>query len=179
MSHNNRVYAANYNTGEIEIYGHSGDTWWGLRRIQTPMKSGFIQIWVNYSNIFASSWVNDTIYIYNHDGSFKGQHGVSGKGGEAGRLWCPFLCHGNDDGDVLIADWGNKRLQVLHGDGRFSVVQMNAAPEVPRSAVYIPGRLYILEYEFSESKIRISVCLPEHMHNDNPVQIKDLFRWLI
>ena len=76
--------------------------------------------------------------------------GVGGKGGEAGRLWCPLLCHGDDDGDVLIADRWSERLQVLHSYGHFSIVEMNAAYEwQPESAVYIPGRLYFLENEWS------------------------------
>ena len=102
-----------------------------------------------------------------------------GEGGEPGRLRLPFLCHGDDDGDVLIADWGNNRLQVLHGDGRFSVVEMDAASEwSPWSAVYIPGRVYIMEHEWRGGvyKNRISVCLLEQLNDDHPVQIQDLFR---
>ena len=173
MSHNNRVYASQYDTGDIEIYGHSGDTWWGLRRIQTTMT--FSRLWVNDSNIFASRWNNQTIYIYSHDGSFKGQHGEHGEGGEAGRLRLPLMCHGDDDGDVLIADWGNRRLQVLHRDGRFSVVKRNATSG-PESAVCIPGRLYILQKEWDHSKNSISVYLPEQLNDDKHVQIQDLFR---
>ena len=116
MTNSNRVYASHLDTCDIEIYGHSGDTWWGLRRIQTPMIDHMIRIWVNDSAIFVSIWTNHTIYIYNHDGSFKGQHGGYGKGGEAWRFWYPLLCHGDDDGNVLIADWSNERLQVLHGE---------------------------------------------------------------
>ena len=179
MSHSNRVYAAQHAKGDIEIYGHSDETWWGLRRIQTPMKYHNIRLWVNDSSIFASSLHYDTIFIYNHDGSIKCQHGVYGEGGEAGQLRYPLLCHGDDDGDVLIADYLNRRLQVLHDDGHFSVVEINAAPECRlSSAVYIPGRFYILENEGTGGlyKHRISVYLPEQLNDDIPVQIQDLFR---
>ena len=159
-SHNSRVYAVNRYPCAIEIYGHSGDTWWGLRRIHTPFnREDIINLWVNDKNIYASSWDNDAIFVFNHDGTILGQHGVRGSG-EAGKLDHPLLCHGDDDGDVFIADWGNLRLQVLHGDGHFSVVNI---PIMwwPDSAVYTPGRLFVFELDPTSDRGCITVYLPD------------------
>ena len=155
-SHKSLIYVANRNTVAIEIYGHSGDTLWGLRRIHTPFnRYDRINLWVNDKYIFASSFLNDALFY---------RHGVRGSG-EAGRFVCPLMCHGDDDGDVLIADWGNRRLQVLHGDGHFPVVNI---PDIlhPRSAVYTSGRLYVIDEDSSLSS-RSLVYIPDQILVEN------------
>ena len=168
-SHKSNIYAAYRDLGAIEIYSHSGDTWWGLRRIYTPIDAyDTIRLWVNDTYIFASSYFNDAIFVYNHDGTLHGKHDVHGSS-ETGQLYGTLLCHGDDDGDVLIADYYNHRLQVLYSDGAFSVVNIPYM-RYPRSAVYTPGRLYVLEWDPSSNRNRIDVYLPDQIKVGNVEQ---------
>ena len=166
-SHNSRVYATNFNSGAIEIYGHNSDTWWGLRRIHRPFNNpDEIRLWVNDKNIYISSWKHDSIFLFNHDGKPLVSYGNSGSC-EAGQLNIPLLCHGDDDGDVLIADILNQGLQVLHSDGHFSVVNIQDMFR-PQSAVYTPGRLYVLDEDpVSSKRSRILVYLPDQIKIEN------------
>ena len=120
---------------------------------------------MNDKHIFASSWDNGPIFVFNHDGTLLDKHGIHGRG-KAGYFDIPLLCHGDDDGDVLIADVGNHRLQVLHSNGHFSVVNI---PDIlrPRSAIYTPGRLYVLEKDPSPQRNRINVYLPDQIKIKN------------
>ena len=160
-SHNEKVYASNYTSGSIEIYAHKDDIWWGLRRIQTSRPNHYVRLCVNNVNIFASSWHNKTTCVYSHDGTLLSDHRRTEE------LKTPLVCHGDQNGDVLIADWSNHCLQVLRSDGNYSRVGIHREElSWPDSAVYYPGRLFVLNGKSTKdppNETRLSVFLPTRL----------------
>ena len=73
-------------------------------------------------------------------------YGTPGRS-DVGQLDCPFISGDDDDGSVLIADWGNNRLQVMSEQGEFSVLQLQPPVSRPRSAVLFNNNLYVTSYD--------------------------------
>ena len=65
----------------------------------------------------------------------------TGKAAAAGRMKHPYICDYDDSGNLLICDRGNKRLQVMTSDGRFSVVPLRLSGAF--TAVFVDGRLIV------------------------------------
>ena len=64
--------------------------------------------------------------------------------GEAGSFSQPYICCTDGRSDVLIADHGNNRLQVMTSDGRFSVLRTSFIVEQPRAATFHKNSLVIV-----------------------------------
>ena len=73
-------------------------------------------------------------------------HGAYGSG-DAGQFSWPYVCYADDDGNVLIADCYNERLQVMNKQGEFSVLRLQPYVSQPRSAVLFKGHLYVTSFD--------------------------------
>ena len=170
--HNGIVYAANITNkeegnGVIEIYSNSIGTWQVARKIiipeeepeglseGLPKQDDIIKLWVNNEMVFASSFDRNELYSGTHETVIMSKATVQTE--DNIKLFRPLICHGNDEQSVLIADLGNNSL-VLFREGRYSRIGINDL-RWPQSAVYIHGRLYIVENKDVQSYI--SVYLPE------------------
>ena len=51
---------------------------------------------------------------------------------------------GDNEEQVLVADFGNDRLQFLDKSGKWSVVNMNPRVRLPVGALYVKGQLYVI-----------------------------------
>ena len=80
--------------------------------------------------------------MYSLTGEFIRAHGTPGSG-EAGQFNEPLICDVDRDGNVLIADRGNNRLQMMSEQGEFSVLEVQPEASRPSSAVMLDGYLYV------------------------------------
>ena len=81
--------------------------------------------------------------VYSLSGELLQTYGARG-GGDAAKLNGPFIGDDDDDGSVLIADYGNDRLQVMSEQGEFSVLQLQPPISQPCSAMLFNKQLYVI-----------------------------------
>ena len=63
--------------------------------------------------------------------------------GDAGQFTCPYLCAGDDDGDVMIADNGNDRLLVMSELGEIDKLQLQPLVSRPCGALLYKNCVYV------------------------------------
>ena len=85
----------------------------------------------------------------NHNGKVINTYGDRGSEA-AGDLNEPYLCQEDDEGAMLIADYGNDRIQVLDKWRSWSIVKMNTTVNGPNGAVYVNGTLYVVSLNDSK-----------------------------
>ena len=68
-----------------------------------------------------------------------------GKNGDGiGELNGHYTCMSDCDGNLLVADFWNNRLQLLHGR-QWSVLLLQPQPLEPKNAVYDGNALYVVQ----------------------------------
>ena len=77
------------------------------------------------------------------DGTLIDTYGKNGNG--IGEFINPFACMSDCDDNLLIADFRNRRLQLLNGR-QWSVLQLQRPPSLPRNAVYDGHALYMVKW---------------------------------
>ena len=92
--------------------------------------------------IFLSIYNDEPILQYDLKGNLIGQFGQWGKGA-AGNMGSPRVCSVDNRGNLLVADFANNRLQVMHPGEKWSVLLTHV--KHPKDAVVMDnGMLYIL-----------------------------------
>ena len=104
---------------------------------------------IDNSTISLCSFYDYKICIMNHDGKVIKTYGDRGSEA-AGDLNEPYLCQEDDEGAMLIADYGNGRIQVLDKWRNWSIVKMQTAVNGPNGAVYVNGTLYVISLNDSK-----------------------------
>ena len=73
-------------------------------------------------NVFVSDWRNDRVQKFDPDGAFIAAFGESGSGeahNDESQFNRPSGLAVDGSGNIIVADWGNERVQVIDGEGRF------------------------------------------------------------
>ena len=134
------VYAARHSSDEVLVYKHSG----GWKKVHSfNVIRGFTMLSVQNNQLKCCSIGEDKISVYSLTGQLLQAHG-SRESDDAGKFCCPYICGDDIDGSVLIADWGNDRLQMMSEQGGFSVLQLQPPVSQPRSAVLFNNNLYVV-----------------------------------
>ena len=107
-------------------------------------------ICVHRSSVYVCSYDDHIIRKYDLQGNLKKSFGKSGCK-EAGELTQPTLCATDGQGDILVADCGNHRLQLLSTTGQWSVIPMKVFK--PRDIVLVRSTMYILHSEGNKISI--------------------------
>ena len=118
--------------------------WSKIRSIDHDFSKKAFPLTLSISNnqLKCCSFGDDIIKVYSLSGELLQTCGTRGRG-DAGQLYWPFVSDDDDDGSVLIADYGNDRLQVMSEQGEFSVLQLQPPVSRPRSAVLFNNQLYV------------------------------------
>ena len=133
------VYAARHSSDEVLVYKHSG----GWKKVHSfNVIRGFTMLSVQNNQLKCCSSGEKKIAVYSLTGQLLQTHGSKGSG-DAGQFDGPYICDDDDDGSVLIADWGNNRLQGMSEQGDFSVLQLKPPVSRPRGAVLFNNNLYV------------------------------------
>ena len=115
---NGTVYASDSNSHTIKVFKPNGEETEicssdsGLGQLSDPRGIALIG-----DTIYISNYGNHTVKIYSTDGKFIG--GFGGKGNGAGQLSNPHGICTDGKGRVLVADYGNKRIQIFTSQGGF------------------------------------------------------------
>lgn len=117
-SYNKKLYTLEYKIGKITVFGpvstsrkQNSNTitkWTVVQEFKLNFGNtqSFDRLSVQSTGVYISSCLNNSLYVYNLDGSFQHQAGkVSG-------LKIPLMCGVDAAGNVLIADCDNHRIQV-------------------------------------------------------------------
>ena len=104
-----------------------------------------VTVHVNNGHVYVSDWDTHQVTEYSTQGQ---QLAVYGRGEREnpgpGALCGPRVCMSDDNGRVLVADWGHNRLQVLSpGTGKWRVVS-GVEVQCLRDAVVIGNKLFVL-----------------------------------
>lgn len=136
--HNGHLYTLEYNKCAIVVFQLKNHKWKKVKEIPLRHRNGHgdDSLCVHQSGIYVMSCNNDCLYKYNGDGQLQFQAGQRGSG-PAGQLKAPRVCGVDKDGRVLVADWGNNRLQVY--DSQWHIVPIPGHLEKPIHAIIDPG----------------------------------------
>ena len=99
------------------------------------------------------------IDAYTLNGVFLFTTGKRGNKAPDGLSW-PRICDTNSSGTALIADYCNDRLQVLNGNGQWSIVQLDPVASEAWSACLVNDTFYV-GHENENGKYFISSYKPE------------------
>ena len=115
---NGTVYASNYDANTIKVFKPNGEETQigsfdnGGGQLSHPWGIALIG-----DTIYVVSRGNHTVKMYSSDGRFIG--GFGGKGNGTGQLSNPWGICTDGKGRVLVADYGNKRIQIFTSQGVF------------------------------------------------------------
>ena len=146
--HRDQVYAADCSKNQTEVFRYNKTRlprWLNVISIKHTFKTKNSALTLSIScnnRRKCCSAGDDIIKVYSLNGMLLHTHGTRGSD-DAGQLHCPYIGDDDDDGSVLIADWGNDRLQVMSEQGEFSVLQLQPPVSRPRSAVLFNNQLYV------------------------------------
>ena len=101
---------------------------------------------------------DDCVYVFNHDGEVKQKIGCSGTG--KGQLKTPWGV-ATDGENILVADSGNKRIQVFKNDGSFVLmIESNEDPLSDPRGLAVTGEGYVLVTDSSNQ------CIKKYKYKD-------------
>ena len=107
-------------------------------------------------HIYVSAWYNNTsVSVYNLQGQMISKYGSLGKT-DAGQMDFPYLCGVDSADSLLIADFDNKRLQLMDKRGEFRVVEGMGDKHVS-DAVIVDGDMFVL------SRFFVYLVQPNHI----------------
>ena len=91
--------------------------------------------------------VNSALYTYTTNGALIDKCG--GRGSGVGEMNFPFICGSDAEGAVMVADSGNKRLQVRDSANEWHVIQLQPQVEYPKSVILLNDALFVVSGHFS------------------------------
>ena len=144
--HNDLVYAAAYNmvaANKIYVLRHTGPVnkpWERVHRFS--VMRGDITLSVQNDQIVVCSAAKNRIEVYSMSGKLQRSYGKKG-GSSPGHLDDPIVCNDDDDGNLLVADYYNNRLQVMSQQGEFSIVALSPRPCYPAGAALHESSLFV------------------------------------
>ena len=149
MVHQDQVYEADFiGNNQTRVFqlnrSDSLPGWCEQRSVDHDFgtEKNFLTLSISNNQLNCCSAENAIIKVYSLNGELLQTYGAQGRG-DACQLYCPFISDDDDDGSVLIADYGNNRLQVMSKQGQFSVLQLQPPVSRPRSAVLFKNHLYV------------------------------------
>ena len=108
--------------------------------------------------VYVGVWDPPCVVVYNTACEVVGRYGRESTGpGDtgAGVLRFPRMCGSDSSGRVLVADYGNNRLQVMSG-GEWGVVSgMTGGVCKPMDVIIQEHRMYVLHGELGDKKISV------------------------
>ena len=145
-----RVYAATFTSdttpyAQVYIYGSGGKEELSFR----VATEGFVTLSVKNNQIKCCLFYEAKIEVYSLRGELLRTHSTY-NGDDARQLTCQYISDDDRDGNVLIVDKGNSRLQVMSEQGEFSVLQLQPPVSHPRSAVLFNNQLYVTTHKSAE-----------------------------
>ena len=151
--HQDKIYAANSKQCQTQAFRYKktprwiriGSTGWTkLKSIDHDFsaRGSCLTLSISNNQLKCCSAGDDIIKVYSLSGEWLQTYGTHGSGA-AGQFNCPYISDDDGDGSVLIADYGNDRLQVMSEQGEFSVLQLQPPVLDPRSAVLFNNHLYV------------------------------------
>ena len=112
-------------------------------------EKNFLTLSISNNQLKCCSAEDGVIKVYSLSGELLQTCGTRGRG-DAGQLYWPFVSDDDDDGSVLIADYGNDRLQVMSEQGEFSVLQLQPPVSRPCGAVLFKNNLYVASIDHNQ-----------------------------
>lgn len=120
-----QLYALEYELCQLLVFKRSDGTWSKVKCTQMDHHNGSSddRVCVNSKGIYISWWENNCISLYNIHGEYLSK--IGGFGDNPGEFDCPILCDVDEYGNMLVADYDNRRLQVCDGTtGQWYVVSL-------------------------------------------------------
>ena len=112
-------------------------------------------IHVSNERVYISDYDTHQVTVYSTQGERIGQYGRGGREHtEPGGLYYP-VCLRDDSGWVLIADYGNDRVQLLHPATGLWTVVTGLSVDYPWDVIVVGDKLYVLQDDIYDSKIII------------------------
>ena len=140
--HDGKLYVYNYRSNEITI--HACDRAWKEQaRIPSPARKGFKTLSINDMTITICSSNEHKLFVMNHAGHVLHTYSARGSHSDC-KLHDPHLCQEDDEGVLLVADYGNDRLQILDEQRKWSIVNLEPKVNEPRGAVYVNGEIFVV-----------------------------------
>ena len=143
------VYAADSKKSQTQVFQRNdimSPRWIKIRSIDHDfdLKGFTLTLSISNNQLKCCSAGDGVIKVYSLSGELLQTFGTPGRG-DAGhlRVDCPYIRDDDDDGSVLIAGYGNDRLQVMSEQGEFSVLQLQLPVSYPRSAVLFKNNLFV------------------------------------
>ena len=143
--HNGTLYAYEINLNTIKTYAYNR-SWNTTTTIPSPVMKDFITLSISNTAITICSENENKICTMNQAGNVLHIYGTSGSEA-ADELEYPSLCQEDDDGTLLVADYGNDRFQVRNKQGEWSIVIMEPAVKWPSWAAYVNGVVYVVSLD--------------------------------
>lgn len=113
-AYNGQIFVLKYDSCQVYILSFQNNQWVPTHVLQLEYEDSDDndRLLVNSFGIYISSWFNACVYIYDSRGNLRQTAGKRGSG-EPGRLQHARLCGTDTEGNVLVADDDNHRLQVF------------------------------------------------------------------
>ena len=141
-----KLFAYCYDPPRLIFYTMRNDRWETHDTISLAdvvKDDAYVTLATANGKIFGCSAVNDAkVFVLSQSGEVLQTHGKHGSG-PAGALFGPRLCAVDSEDSMLVADWGNHRLQVCDASGQWSVLDLEPPVKVPNGAAVIDNKLYV------------------------------------
>ena len=173
VSDANRLYATRYDSNEVRMYSYNnsgsnggGNSSWAKTSSFKVPTNGITECTVSVHNDEITCCLNGDhkIDVYTTRGHLLRSYGTKGCY-ESGELYEPRVCDDDADGNALIVEWGNSRVQVLSGGGaaggdggEFRAVTLQPPAQGPCSAVLFDNCLYIAAARLDQMLISKYSC---------------------
>ena len=140
--HHNNFYAVDTKTATVYVFEHT-DEWKHCNSFSVHGKAGYIiSLGIANNLLYVCLACENRIDIFSLDGQLKSSTGRKGNGA-AGELHGPCIGAADAAGTALISDFANNRLQLLSGNGQWSILQLQPRIEKPFGACLVNDTLYV------------------------------------
>lgn len=120
--HKQMLYALQYKTGVVNIYSYQNQMMASVERSinlqDYKQGSNMDNLCVHGCNLYVGCFNEDTLYVYNMEGTVLRKLGTHGTG-LAAEFNGLILCSVDNKGNALLLDYNNQRLQTCGHSGRF------------------------------------------------------------
>lgn len=128
--YNKKLFALEYKTGKIIVMASNKGKWSTVQEIKLKFSNtqSFDRLCVHGHGIYISSCLNNCLYTYSPEGKFKSQTSQNSS------LKIPLMCGVDSEGNALIADCDNHKLQVYDKDKQWHALTLPGQLKYPTDA---------------------------------------------
>ena len=140
-----KLFASCWNPPRLIVYTLQNDRWETRDTISLAdvnTSHAYVTLATANGKIFACSDTAAKVFVLSQSGEVLQTHGKRGSG-PAGELSRPELCAVDSQESMLVADWGNDRLQVCDVSSQWTVLDLQPPLKGPNGAVFIDNKLYV------------------------------------